>query len=215
MCLHVAANLHILDIRTMTLDFWNMVNFEVKLFRYYEGKIMNYLKEIMWIAAFTFVGEVLNNLLPLPVPAGVYGMLLLLFALMIGIVKLPDVEGAGNFLLDMMTMMFLPAAVGIMSVTDILGPVLIPYVVIVVVSTILVMAVTGLTTSVVLKRTESKKSQRLEQEEISLEPHETFGIGRRALSPNGEIDGANGYREIIDEKRDKRMTAEKEKEVDA
>lgn len=62
MCLHVAANLHILDIRTMTLDFWNMVNFEVKLFRYYEGKIMNYLKEIMWIAAFTFVGEVLNNL---------------------------------------------------------------------------------------------------------------------------------------------------------
>lgn len=42
----------------------------------------------MWIAAFTFVGEVLNNLLPLPVPAGVYGMLLLLFALMIGIVKL-------------------------------------------------------------------------------------------------------------------------------
>ncbi|MDY6317885.1 MAG: CidA/LrgA family protein, partial [Oribacterium sp.] len=49
---------------------------------------MNYLKEIMWIAAFTFVGEVLNNLLPLPVPAGVYGMLLLLFALMIGIVKL-------------------------------------------------------------------------------------------------------------------------------
>ncbi len=42
MCLHVAANLHILDIRTMTLDFWNMVNFEVKLFRYYEGKIMNY-----------------------------------------------------------------------------------------------------------------------------------------------------------------------------
>lgn len=144
MCLHVAANLHILDIRTMTLDFWNMVNFEVKLFRYYEGKIMNYLKEIMWIAAFTFVGEVLNNLLPLPVPAGVYGMLLLLFALMIGIVELPDVEGAGNFLLDMMTMMFLPAAVGIMSVTDILGPVLIPYVVIVVVSTILVMAVTGL-----------------------------------------------------------------------
>lgn len=168
---------------------------------------MNYLKEIMWIAAFTFIGEVLNNILPLPVPAGVYGMLLLLFALMSGIVKLPDVEGAGNFLLDMMTMMFLPAAVGIMSVTDILQPVLVPYVVIVVVSTVLVMAVTGLTATAILKRTESKKSQTLEKEEISLEPHETFGIGRRALSPNGEIDGANGYREILNKKQAKQADA--------
>ena len=85
---------------------------------------MKYVKEIMWIIAFTFLGELLNTLLPLPVPAGVYGMILLLIALVTGIVKLPEVEGAGNFLLDTMTMMFIPAAVGIMSAIDILLPVL-------------------------------------------------------------------------------------------
>ena len=81
---------------------------------------MKYVKEIMWIIACTFLGELLNTLLPLPVPAGVYGMILLLIALVTGIVKLPEVEGAGNFLLDTMTMMFIPAAVGIMSAIDIL-----------------------------------------------------------------------------------------------
>ena len=116
---------------------------------------MKYVKEIMWIIAFTFLGELLNTLLPLPVPAGVYGMILLLIALVTGIVKLPEVEGAGNFLLDTMTMMFIPAAVGIMSAIDILLPVLLPYLVIIVVSTVLVMIVTGLTATAILRRSES------------------------------------------------------------
>ena len=102
---------------------------------------MKYVKEIMWIIAFTFLGEFLSAVLPLPVPAGVYGLILLFLALLIGLVKLPDVEGAGNFLLDTMTMMFLPAAVGIMTVIHTLLPVLIPYVVIILVSTILAMVV--------------------------------------------------------------------------
>ena len=171
---------------------------------------MKYVKEIMWIIAFTFLGELLNTLLPLPVPAGVYGMILLLIALVTGIVKLPEVEGAGNFLLDTMTMMFIPAAVGIMSAIDILLPVLLPYLVIIVVSTVLVMIVTGLTATAILRRSESKEDQAAEDAELSLEPHETFGIGRRTLSPNGEIDGANGYREILHEKEVQRRALQAE-----
>lgn len=171
---------------------------------------MKYVKEIMWIIAFTFLGELLNTLLPLPVPAGVYGMILLLIALVTGIVKLPEVEGAGNFLLDTMTMMFIPAAVGIMSAIDILFPVLLPYLVIIVVSTVLVMIVTGLTATAILRRSESKEDQAAEAAELSLEPHETFGIGRRTLSPNGEIDGANGYREILHEKEVQRHASQAE-----
>lgn len=162
---------------------------------------MKYVKEVMWIIAFTFFGELLNALLPLPVPAGVYGMILLLLALMSGLVKLPEVEGAGNFLLDTMTMMFIPAAVGIMTAINILLPVLLPYLVIIVVSTVLVMVVTGLTASVILRRTESKEDAAQEASELSLEPHETFGLGRRALSPHGEVDGANGYRELLETKK--------------
>ena len=117
---------------------------------------MKYVKEIVWIIAFTFIGEALNKLLPLPVPAGVYGLLLLLLALISGIVKLQDVESTGNFLLDTMTIMFIPAAVGIMSAVDTLLPVLLPYAFIIVISTIVVMVSTGLMASFIIKHSESK-----------------------------------------------------------
>ncbi|OON88334.1 CidA/LrgA family protein [Oribacterium sp. C9] len=117
---------------------------------------MKFVKEIVWIIAFTFIGEALNALLPLPVPAGVYGLILLLLSLVTGLVKLSDVEATGNFLLDTMTLMFIPAAVGIMSVTDVLLPVLIPYIIMIVISTIIVMTVTGLVASAILKHKESK-----------------------------------------------------------
>lgn len=130
---------------------------------------MKYVKQVMWIIAFTFAGELLNTLLPLPVPAGVYGMILLLAALMCGLVKLPDVEDTGNFLLDTMTMMFIPASVGIMSVIDILLPVLLPYLVIIAVSTVIVMVVTGRTASVILNKRESLQDQALEQTEAHRE----------------------------------------------
>lgn len=120
---------------------------------------MKYVKEVLWIIAFTFVGEVLNALLPLPVPAGVYGLFLMLIALLAGVIKVSDVEGAGNFLLDTMTMMFLPAAVGIMAAADVLLPVLGQYIVIIVVSTVLVMAATGRMAEFILKRTSKEKKE--------------------------------------------------------
>ena len=118
---------------------------------------MKYVKEVAWIMAFTFIGEALNRLLPLPIPAGVYGLVLLLAGLITGIVKLEDVETTGGFLLDTMTLMFIPAAVGIMSVTDILVPVLVPYLVIIIASTVIVMTVTGIAASLILRRSEKKE----------------------------------------------------------
>ncbi|WP_031548199.1 CidA/LrgA family protein [Oribacterium sp. FC2011] len=118
---------------------------------------MKYVKEVAWIMAFTFIGEALNKLLPLPIPAGVYGLVLLLTGLITGIVKLEDVETTGGFLLDTMTLMFIPAAVGIMSVTDILIPVLVPYLVIIIASTVIVMTVTGIAASLILRRSEKKE----------------------------------------------------------
>lgn len=121
---------------------------------------MKYVKEIVWIIAFTFIGEALNTLLPLPVPAGVYGLILLLLSLMTGIVKIEDVENTGNFLLDTMTLMFIPAAVGIMSVMDIFLPVLIPYLVMITVSTVIVMVSTGLVATFILNRSARDKDDK-------------------------------------------------------
>ena len=61
------------------------------------------------------VGELLNKFIPLPVPAGVYGLFILLGGLCSGIIKLSDMEVTGNLLLDLMPVMFIPAAVGIID----------------------------------------------------------------------------------------------------
>ena len=63
---------------------------------------MKLIKECAIIFGITLVCEGLNFLLPLPVPAGVYGLFLLLILLCSGILKLEDVEATGNFLLDIM-----------------------------------------------------------------------------------------------------------------
>ena len=42
---------------------------------------MKYIKESAIIFGITMIGEFLNKLLPLPVPAGVYGLFLLLLLL--------------------------------------------------------------------------------------------------------------------------------------
>ncbi|MDO4264868.1 MAG: CidA/LrgA family protein [Eubacteriales bacterium] len=137
---------------------------------------MKFVKEVLLIMTFTFIGELLHAFLPLPVPAGVYGLLLLLLALMSGVVKLADVETSGNFLLDVMTMMFIPAGVAIMDSFSVLQPVIGPYLAVILVSTVLVLALTGLCAQKVLSFTETSESKAAEAAEEM--PEFTTGIGR-------------------------------------
>ena len=95
----------------------------------------------------------------LPVPAGVYGLFLMLAALMTGVVKLESVEGTGNFLMDTMSMMFVPATVGILECADELKAVLIPFLIIIAVSTVVVMIVTGKVAQFMMESAEKKKEK--------------------------------------------------------
>ncbi len=104
---------------------------------------MKYVKQIGIILGITMAGEILNRVLPLPVPAGVYGLFILLAALISGVLKLEQVEGAGNFLIDTMAMMFIPATVGIMKCADELKAVMAPFLIIISLSTVAVLIVTG------------------------------------------------------------------------
>lgn len=111
---------------------------------------MKYVKQSCVIFGITMMGELLNALLPLPVPAGVYGLFLLLVGLCMGVIKLEQVEETGNFLLDTMPLMFIPVIVSLMENYDILKAVAVPVIVISVVSTIVVMAVTGKITELLI-----------------------------------------------------------------
>lgn len=112
---------------------------------------MNYVKQIFIIFGLTMLGELLNAWLPLPIPAGVYGLFLLLAGLCANVIRLSDVEDVGNFLLDLMPMMFIPAAVGLLESYEAAKVILVPLLVISVVTTVLVMIVTGKVTEFLLR----------------------------------------------------------------
>ena len=117
---------------------------------------MKYVKQTCIITGMTLAGELLSSVLPLPVPAGVYGLFLMLAALISGAVKLESVEGTGNFLLDTMSLMFIPSMVGVVECLEELRAVLVPFLLIILVSAVVVMCVTGWTAQLVMGSEENK-----------------------------------------------------------
>lgn len=101
--------------------------------------------------AVSFVGEILHAVLPLPIPASIYGLVLMLALLMTGALKLDAVEDAGKFMIEIMPVMFIPAGVGLMESWGELKAVLVPVLVITLVSTIVVMIVSGRVTQAVIR----------------------------------------------------------------
>ncbi len=104
---------------------------------------MKYIKQLAIIFAVTAVGEILKYLLPLPVPASIYGLVLMLGLLMTKVVKLEQVKETGEFLIEIMPLMFIPPSVGLMASWVQFKEMLIPLVVISLVSTVAVMVSTG------------------------------------------------------------------------
>lgn len=119
---------------------------------------MKYLKQLLIILFFSFAGELLHYVIPLQIPASIYGLLLLFAALLLGIVKLPQVRDAAGFLIEIMPLMFIPAGVGLLQSWGVLAPVLVPVSLIMVVSTVLVMGVSGRVTQAVMRLSGKKGS---------------------------------------------------------
>ncbi|HHV60847.1 MAG TPA: CidA/LrgA family protein [Clostridiaceae bacterium] len=104
---------------------------------------MKYIRQVVIIIIFSFIGEVLRYLLPFPIPASIYGMVLLFVALITGAIKLDWVNEVGKYLIEIMPVMFIPAGVGLMASWGVLKPVLLPVCIITVVTLVVVMVVTG------------------------------------------------------------------------
>jgi len=97
----------------------------------------------MIILLLSFLGEVLKMFIPLPIPASVYGLVLMLLCLVTGILKTSQVKEAAFFLIEIMPVMFIPAAAGLIDSWKVLQPLLLPILVITVVITVFVMVITG------------------------------------------------------------------------
>ena len=70
---------------------------------------MKYLRQFLLILFISFLGELLKYFLPLPIPASIYGMVVLFIGLLSGIIQLDAVKDVGKFLIEIMPVMFIPA----------------------------------------------------------------------------------------------------------
>lgn len=119
---------------------------------------MKLLKQFLIILAISFVGEILKYLLPLPVPASIYGMVILFIGLLTGLIPLNSVRSAGKIMIEIMPVMFIPAGVGLMSSWGNLKPVLVPVLVITVVALLTVMIATGYVSQLVIRMQKRKRA---------------------------------------------------------
>lgn len=108
----------------------------------------------------SFAGELLKELLPFPVPASIYGLVLMLLALVTGIVKVEQVNDVSTFLLDVMPVMFIPASVGLMESWHVMQSILIPASILCIVGTLIVMVVSGRVTQRIIVGWEKRKNKK-------------------------------------------------------
>ena len=92
---------------------------------------------------FQLCGEIISRFLDLPIPGNVMGMGLLLLGLTAGWVDVKWLVEAAEILLSNMALFFVPAGVGVMVYSDLIAAEWLPITVATIVSTFVVMAVTG------------------------------------------------------------------------
>lgn len=113
---------------------------------------MKYLKQFGIILTLSFIGEILHKVIPFPIPASIYGIIILFVCLEIGLIKIQSIKEISKFLIGLMPVMFIPAAVGIMDSWSLVKGNLLIYFIITALTTFSVMVVSGRVTQFIIRR---------------------------------------------------------------
>ena len=119
---------------------------------------MKYLKQIAIILVISFVGELLNYYVPLPIPAGIYGIVILFLGLLFKIIPYDSVKDVAHFLVDIMPIMFISPTVKLMETVGLIKESWVPFISISVISTVLVMVVSGRVTQFIIRKKAKKET---------------------------------------------------------
>ena len=118
---------------------------------------MKYLRQFGIILAVTCVGEIMKYFIPLPIPGSIYGLILMFVLLLTKVIKVEHVKETGEFLIEIMPLMFIPAAAGLIPAWPLLRGFLAPILTIVLITTLATMGVTGKVTEFVMSREARRK----------------------------------------------------------
>lgn len=112
---------------------------------------MKYIIQTGIISGISFLAEILHVLLPLPVPASVYGLLLLLLFLLTGVIKEEQIKETADFLLSVMPLFFVPAAVALVTSVESMQGNVWKLIIMCIISTIVVMVITGGVSQIIVR----------------------------------------------------------------
>lgn len=118
---------------------------------------MKYLKQFLIIIAVSFLGEVLHYFIPLPVPASIYGMILLFAGLASGLIPLAAVRETGMFLVEIMLVTILPLMAGLIDTWEIVRDSWLKYLAITFITTFIVMVAVGKVVQLTMKKSAGKE----------------------------------------------------------
>lgn len=113
---------------------------------------MKFLQQILLIFLFSFLGELLRSLIPLPIPASIYGMILLFLALFTGIVKLENIKAAGGFLTSFFPVLFVAPVVSLIDCWDDIKTLIFPILLVMILSAVVCFFVSGKLTQFLMKK---------------------------------------------------------------
>lgn len=119
---------------------------------------MKYLRETLIIVAIYLVGELISKNFDLSIPGNILGMLILLALLIFNIIDLKAIENISKFLLDHLAFFFIPAGVGLMNSVHLIKESWIPFLIITITTTFLIIIITGKTVVYIQRLRERKKN---------------------------------------------------------
>lgn len=107
---------------------------------------MKYIRQFGIILLFSLAGDLCHTVLPFPIPASIYGMVLLLLCLALKLVKVESVKETGAFLVSLLPLLFVVPTVGLMACWDFIRPDILEIVILIVVTTTLTFGISGVLT---------------------------------------------------------------------
>ncbi len=120
---------------------------------------MRYIKQFLIIIAVSFIGEIMHYFIPLPVPASIYGIVIMFVCLRTHLIKIEQVDKTADFLIEIMPMMFIPASAGLIESWEIIRPSIVQYIIVTLITTVLVMVVSGRITQMIIRKQRGKRDE--------------------------------------------------------
>ena len=113
-------------------------------------------KQFLIILVINFAGVIIQNIFNLPLPGTILGMLILFVLLWTKVLKVESIEKVCDYLILNMIIFFLPPAVELLEYMTLLKTGFFKIIILLIVTTVITMIVTGKTVDFCIKRMEKK-----------------------------------------------------------